>query len=86
MTPPFVPLAVAWFAGLWLADWLSLPLSVWLILWLLSILILPLWLLRTPLSAPYTHHPIIMAMLIAIFLLGGASRAAAATMFSSGLS
>jgi competence protein ComEC len=76
MTPPFVPLALAWFIGLWLAEWLVLSPLVWVVLWLLSIVALIGWFLRVPLSKPYIHHNSVMALLMVIFLFGGSSRAA----------
>lgn len=76
MTPPFVPLMVVWLVGLWLAEWVVIAPLGWLVLWLVSIIVLVGWFVRMPLTKPYTHHHSVMALVMVIFLLGGAGRGA----------
>ncbi len=72
---PLIPLALAWLLGLWLAEWIPVSPPVWIFLFLLSIGGLGGWFFRTSLTKPYTHHQSVMALLMVIFLLGGAARA-----------
>jgi competence protein ComEC len=77
MTPPFVPLALAWLVGLWVAEWVALPFLVWLGLAALSIAALVGWFwTHTDIPRPYIHHTPIMGLVMVIFLVSGASRAA----------
>lgn len=76
MTPPFVPLALAWLVGLWVAQWLALPFLVWLLLLVVSGVVLIGWFwLHFPVPRPYIHQSPVMGLLIILFLVGGASRA-----------
>jgi competence protein ComEC len=76
MTPPFVPLALAWLVGLWVAEWVALPFLVWLGLSALSIAALVGWFwTHSAILRPYIHHTPVIGLVMVVFLVGGASRA-----------
>lgn len=76
MISPFVPLALAWFVGLWVAEWLPLSPSAWLILFVCLLGFFGFCFFRMPPRRPYLRHTSVMAALMVLFLLAGGTREA----------